>query len=127
MKGLQPRARMLVLTGSCFILSWLIGLSSTIASMEAHFYQQLLQLTPAFQLAVEIEVIDLPVVIHQLLLVLMFSLIIVYQFVFKRLSPVIGFIIPMAFTLLMAEVLLAVMQQVWLPALWPAMAFSLRP
>lgn len=112
-----------MITGCFFIFSWLLGFSSFVAAMEAHFYQQLLDFTPTLKVHEEIGINQLPEAIHQLLLGMMFILTLVYQLLFRKLSPAIWFIILIAFTALMAEVLLAVLQQVWLPILWPVLAF----
>lgn len=123
MKSLQPRAWMLVITGCCFLVSWLLSFTLPVVLLEAEFYQQLLELTPAFNLGVRIESSDLAIILHQSLLVSMFALIASYLMLSGRLYPSIGFIVIVAFTVLMAQVLLAVMQQIWLPAVWPLLSF----
>ena len=123
MKRLQPRAWMLLTIGCCLIVSWLLSYTGTVVRLETGFYQQLLELTPAFNVAVNIEITELETSLHLSLLFLLYALILAYLLLLKRSYPAIGFIILVAFIVLMVQVLLAVMQQIWLPALWPLFSF----
>ncbi len=113
----------MVLTGCCFILSWLLSFNSNIAVMESGFYQQLLELTPAFDLTLSLAVSEPPVFLHQLVLFAVFALILWDLFYLNSSGPSLFFIILVVFGLLMLQILLAVLQQVWLPAVWASLSF----
>jgi len=93
--------------------------------METGFYQQLLALTPRFNLPLEQSLLDLPNGLQELVLLLSFSLLAAYQFFLKRPAPSVVFVILVVFTLLMLQLLLAVMFQLWVPTVWTILTFCL--
>lgn len=121
----NPRTGMLVVTGCCFILSWLLSFSSGITILEINFYQQLLELVPSFNLALEVPIDGLPSSLHQLVLLSVFGLIVLDILFLNPSGPSQVFIILMIFVLMMLQILLAVLQQIWLPMVWAGLSFVL--
>ncbi|MBC8210862.1 MAG: serine/threonine protein kinase [Gammaproteobacteria bacterium] len=114
---------MLVFTGGCFLLSLLLSFNASVESMETGFYQQLLALTPRFNLPQEQTLFDLPNGLQELVLLLTFTLLMAYQYFLKRPAPSMVFVILVIFSLLMLQLLLAVIYQLWVPTVWTILTF----
>lgn len=115
----------LTVTGCCFILAWLIGFSQSVVMLETTYYQQLISLAPAFNLALTITPTDFSYALQQLVLLAVFSLIVLHHLFINRTGPSIVFIILVVFCLLMLQIVLAVTQLIWLPMLWSTISFAI--
>jgi serine/threonine-protein kinase len=117
------RTGMMIFTGCCFIVSWLLSFHPSIATLESAFYRQLIELAPSFDLPVQLTHQSLSTVLHQLLLFSVFGLVVLYQRYINRTTLSIFFIILVAFSLLILQILLAILLQLWLPVIWPIVSF----
>ncbi len=125
MPRLSPQTQSLIITGCCFALSWLLGFATPIIALEDRFYQQLLELTPAYRAGEAILLPDFPALQHQLLLAGGYLLIVTNIVLIKKPAPSPVLLILLVFCLFMAQMLLALLEQRWLPALWPILSFFL--
>lgn len=121
--SLASKTWMMVFTGGCFLLSWLLSFSSLVTGIESGFYQQLLELAPSFNLAIPVSADQLSSSLHQLTLLVVFSLVFLGIVFYKHKGPSLVFIILVIFVLFMMQVLLAVLQQIWLPVVWANLSF----
>ena len=119
----QAEAGTLIITGCCYLLSLLLSFTPFVAEMEAGFYRQLLALTPSFTLGGEIEAVALPFYLQQLTLLAVFGLIVLNLLWVRPVGPTLVFIILSVFAMLMTQMLLAVLQQIWLPSVWATLSF----
>lgn len=121
----QTRKWMLIFTGCMLLLSILLSFHSVITGLESTFYRQIINLTPSLKQPVTAINWDFPRFIQLLELCLLFTAITLCLFMHqcKRLAPV--FVIPVVSAMLILEVLLAVLQQIWIPVVWPILMFSL--
>lgn len=113
----------IVVTAGCFFISWLFSFSTLAGALELAFYQQLLELAPAFNLAIPVTTEQLSFGLHQLTLLVVFGLILLNLLFFNKNGPSLVFIILVVFVLFMSQVLLAVLQQMWLPVVWAILCF----
>ena len=125
MPRLSSKTQGLIITGCCFVLSWLLGLTATVTALEGQFYYQLLELTPAYRAGAAITLGEFPAIQHQLLLAGGYLLMITNIVINKDFAPSPVLLILLVFTLLMSQLLLALLQQSWLPTLWPMLSFML--
>ncbi len=119
----QTRKWMLLFTGCMLLLSGLVSFYVSIPALEASFYQQIIDLAPGVAVPLKVKDLDFPHGLHLLLMCLMFGVValcLVWR-VCNQLSLV--FAIPFVSALFLFEVLLALLQQFWLPVIWPAVTF----
>jgi serine/threonine-protein kinase len=114
---------MTVFTGCCFFVSWLSSFSMLARRLESSFYEQLIELGPALNLATSDAVAQLSTGLHQLTLLAVFCLIWLHVMGSSRKAPTPVFIILVVFVLFMLQLLLAVLQHIWLPVVWASLAF----
>lgn len=122
--NVQTRKWMLIVTGGILLVSWLLSFHAAIVMLETGFYQQILNLMPKLNLQIFSQPETFPHHIHQLLLLFLFAIIFFCLLLRGCSGPSPLLLIPAIFTLLMLQVLLAVLQQIWLPAVWPVLCFS---
>ncbi len=121
----QTRKWMLIYTGCMLLLSILLSFHAAIIGLESAFYQQLIDLTPRFNLEVSVTEQGYPWFLQRLVICLMFGAVFLCLLLRSCKHLTLIFVIPIISAMLMLEVLLAVLQQIWLPMVWSALMFSL--
>ena len=118
---IHTRNWMLIFIGCMLLISGLMSFLDPIGALEASFYQQIIDLTPGVDKPLRAVEQDFPYVLHLFLLGLMFGVIalgLFWQHI-NQLSPI--FAIPFVSVWILLEVLLAILQQFWLPVIWPTL------
>ena len=125
MSRLSAQTQSLIILGCCFALSWLLSFLPPVTALEDSYYQQLLELTPAYRAGEAILLPDFPALQHQLLLAGGYLLIVTNILLMRQPAPSPVLLILLVFFLFMSQLLLALLQQRWLPALWPILSIIL--
>lgn len=115
---------MMIITGGCFLLSWVLSFHPSVFNLEAAFYQQLLTLGPVFE-KVELIPADFSFFILQFLVLLTLFVLILWHFIYwKSRGPSLFFSIVVVFSLVMLEIVMALLFKMWIPVIWPAICFA---
>jgi eukaryotic-like serine/threonine-protein kinase len=123
--NVQTRKWMLIFSGCMLLLSILLSLHTSIVGLETAFYQQLIDLTPRSNLQASAIDQGFPWLLQMVVICFLFGTVFICLLLnrCKRLTLI--FVIPVISAMLMLEVLLALLQQVWLPMVWSVLMFSL--
>ncbi len=120
----DARTWMLIFTGFSWLIASLLGASSGVELLETRFYQRILQLSPSIDMARPYTMDSFPFILHQLVLISIFALLFLDVKYFKHSgrSPVM--VILVVFSLVMLQMILAVLQHIWLPVVWASICFA---
>jgi eukaryotic-like serine/threonine-protein kinase len=107
------------------LLSALLSFHGSIVALESSFYKQILDLMPRIVRDSSVAPQGFPYLLHFLLTLLVFAGVLGCLMLHRCtvLSPV--FAIPVISVLILLQVLLAVLQQFWLPMVWPVLGLAL--
>ena len=111
-----------IVTGSALLLGIGISLLPMVMHMESAFYRQLLALSP--QQVATADALEFPRVLHLILITVLIG---GSGWCLARAGCTVArliVVVPVCSSLLMLEILLAVMAQQWLPVLWPLLCFG---
>ena len=125
MQPKKPDAWMLIITGGGFVVSYLLSFTTFVAQLEAGFQNQLIELSPALQLPAADGFAALPYGLQDVILGAVFLSLLLYLYFIRPAGPRMVFIILVLFSLLMAQLLIAVIFKMWFPAIWTMLGFSL--
>ena len=117
-------AWMLFITGGALAVSWLLGFSDFAGQIETAFQQQLIALSPAFNLHRVEPFSVIPYGLQNLILLAVFLWLWLYLVYIRPAGPSPVFIILTVFCLFMAQLLIAVIFKLWFPALWSLLSFT---
>ncbi len=114
---------MLFITGAALVISGLLGFTDFAGQIETAYQQQLIVLSPAFNLH-QLESVDaIPHGLQDLILLVVFLWLWLYLVYIRPAGPSAVFIILTAFCLFMSQLLIAVIFKLWFPALWSLLCF----
>ena len=115
----------LIIIAGGFVASYALSFTPLAGWLESEFQRQLIELSPAFKLPAFNAFETVPYGLQDIILGSVFLLLMLYLRFVRPQAPTLVFVILLVFSLFMAQLLIAVLFEMWFPAIWSLLAFAM--